>query len=564
MSGTDVHFEVFFKKTRKDAWKLIEAFPGRDDAIAAAKSLMGSAPDGSVRVSKETYDEASATFNGVTVFSEGGDAFKHPKRDEPPELPCQGPADLFKGHARETMARALGGWLGRANVVPLELLHRPDLVEKLEASDTELQHAVQKVALAHASSTGGSGPHFVKTLNKLVQQLIEKVHVDARKRKTPTLKAGHEADTFASMGAQADRETQVNAALAFALKKTTDWEAKLTRLLEIAEGVVAGGKDTAWALEPLGEFLAEVMAVRAAQGAFTGKGATLGDELNALTDVFAGVTDGPGVLSPVGETMARFFRKKRFKDARNVLARRILADLKGNKRLYAQNFDAEVELNRSLAERLIMHGVPMLSVEDISEAFVIRSGRLLEPDAIQGYLSTCKDPHEQLQRLVALEDNIVGDHNKRKLASYVRGQLGTHVVERHYCSGDAPPLTRIAAVAEIAQGVAKAGFDAADKLEIAGKLDTLTLEIDQRGNVLEGLWRRKGPPLDVGIGLLRLVARGVFPEGRLREDAIGKAKLLIASPAARQVLEAGGAETVAKAKELGDLMRVLSAEKKAA
>ena len=67
---------------------------------------------------------------------------------------CLGPQDLYAPHARELIGRVLEDWLGRNGVTAFELLHRPDLVERLEASGVELQHAIQKVAIPESQATG--------------------------------------------------------------------------------------------------------------------------------------------------------------------------------------------------------------------------------------------------------------------------------------------------------------------------------------------------------------------------------------------------------------------------
>ena len=60
---------------------------------------------------------------------------------------CAGPAELYSPHARALIGRVLEDWLRREGVTAFELLHRPDVAERLEAAGVELQHAIQKVAV---------------------------------------------------------------------------------------------------------------------------------------------------------------------------------------------------------------------------------------------------------------------------------------------------------------------------------------------------------------------------------------------------------------------------------
>ena len=57
---------------------------------------------------------------------------------EPTEPLCVSPQDLYTCHARERIGRLLEVWLERQAATPFELLHRPDLVEALEATSAHL------------------------------------------------------------------------------------------------------------------------------------------------------------------------------------------------------------------------------------------------------------------------------------------------------------------------------------------------------------------------------------------------------------------------------------------
>ena len=94
-----------------------------------------------VRVTKETLDEESMEFRSITLLTRGAadEPKTKPARDPAAGPACNGPADLYLPPARETIQRVLDDWLRRQRVTPFELLHRPDLAEKLEAAGMEMQ-----------------------------------------------------------------------------------------------------------------------------------------------------------------------------------------------------------------------------------------------------------------------------------------------------------------------------------------------------------------------------------------------------------------------------------------
>lgn len=104
-------------------------------------------------------------------------------------LPCLTPDDLSNAAARDTIRRVLDNWLERQQVTPMELLHRPDLVEMLETGGTEMQHAVQKVAVASAKEGDSSVHAYVKQLNELVGKALTRVYQDGRAGKLPKFPA---------------------------------------------------------------------------------------------------------------------------------------------------------------------------------------------------------------------------------------------------------------------------------------------------------------------------------------------------------------------------------------
>src|SRR5690606_19723061 len=91
---------------------------------------------------------------------------------------CVAPNDLYSAHARDRIGRLLEGWLARHHATPFELLHRPDLVEELDASGIELQHAIQKIAVPEAQDRGLSVHELMRTFQGLVERAIQRLLKD--------------------------------------------------------------------------------------------------------------------------------------------------------------------------------------------------------------------------------------------------------------------------------------------------------------------------------------------------------------------------------------------------
>src|SRR3974390_1124900 len=148
MALAQVHYAIYVRPSPGAPWKLQMAGENRAQVVATAETLFAEGHVAAVRVSKETLDPETREFQSTGVLSRSkADAGQKPKVTEDREPLCVTPQDLYSPLALNRIGRVLGGWLARNRATPFELLHRPDLVELLDAAGTELQHALQKIAV---------------------------------------------------------------------------------------------------------------------------------------------------------------------------------------------------------------------------------------------------------------------------------------------------------------------------------------------------------------------------------------------------------------------------------
>src|ERR1700743_2082490 len=138
-----VHYELFVRHVPGAPWKLEMASEDRAHTLESAELLFAEGRVAAVKVHKETLDPFTREFMSVSILSRGKtEAVKQRKPVEDREPLCVSPSDLYSLHARDRIGRLLENWLAREHATPFELLHRGDLVEKLDAANNELQHAV--------------------------------------------------------------------------------------------------------------------------------------------------------------------------------------------------------------------------------------------------------------------------------------------------------------------------------------------------------------------------------------------------------------------------------------
>jgi len=565
MSG-ETHFEIFFKKNRKAEWALFDAKPLRDDAIKLASALMAENKEGSVKVTKEKFDPVDRVFKSVAVFEDGAEkqGYVAEKTGEA-QLPCLTPEDLTKPHARETIRRVLSSWLERVSCIPMELLHRPDLVEKLEDSGTELQHAVQKVAVASAQGSDASSHGYVKQLNELVQKSLERIYQDGRKDKLASYPDGKSFDVVAAEFHAAGGSTYaLRSAMVDRLKKENSYSAKLDVLLEMSDTLPADDDAREYARAEVDSCLSEVISFDKGFEAMLGTRKDLGETVERLTCLYDG-DFGADALNLAPSTSKRMAKKINTNDldaCRMVIAKTLLKDLERPTRLRPTSIKAEVRLLRELAQKLVMGSGNILPIDALNMAFTARSSRLLTPDNIDELLKHSRDPNEEIDRLVKLEENLVGEANKKKLAGYIRQILTSHNTESFYVRGPDKPLERLASLTAHQGRVLKGSYPAEDKEELSKALDKMGMKVIDETKILNAVEGGNRPALDKATAFLKLATAGALPQGNCSADAQARALRHLKSQSGLN--EAQDADTKHKLRAIQSMLGQIAAQQKAA
>ena len=390
----------------------------RELAITMAQELMAAEKATGVKVIKETYNDDTGDYLTLKIFEEGHNQVKVQvaQEDAPHALPCFKPDDLYSYHARATMSRLLVDFLARNKVTITELIHRADMLEKLEATGTLYQHAIQKVAVAQAASTTTPVQQIVKSLNELTTQAFNRVYRDQRKGLFPDPQPNQFAELAGKLFGQGDAAYIFNGALAKHLKEAQGWDEKILMLITIMGGAPKEEGPRKLVLSSVDAILAEILNGSAALHELMGKSENLAGALSKLAALFLG--KAPENAKDGLAALTQNFAADSLPEACTAVANRIVAEFKSNKRLCPESIVDELKALRSIANRIVMGVGKYLSHEDLVAAFTLRSKRLVTQESLGQYIIDAA-PDEKIERLLFVEDNIIGLENKRQLASYI-------------------------------------------------------------------------------------------------------------------------------------------------
>lgn len=549
-----VHYEVYIRKTAPAPWSLQMATEDRAHAIQTAEELLDDKRAAAVRVTKETLDPDTMAFNSVTVLTRGAPEVQHkrvvPEDEAGPR--CGSPQDLYAPMARDQIGRVLEDWLNRQGVTAFELLHRPDLAEKLEASGVELQHAIQKIAVPESQAVGQPVHDLVRHYQKLADRAIERLLLAGRKNQFPDLENHSLADLAHRLAGQADRAFIMGGVISGALKGARGGRARLDRLMDLAGRAPMEGPPRAMVMVPIEQVMCELFAARTNLADVLGPALDQGASLAAVVRMVAPrevaalinqdarlalqvpVVEGPAAR--LGERVAA----GEFPLLSAALARMVVRELMSPRRLRPNDAAGEIDILRTLAMTLTATAGRLLTLEEVQTAFNERSKAIVTADFVAAYVKTCTTVLCEAEALTRLCENVTGLANKRAAARWLSACIGSlrFEGEMRAASADQTAAQKLGILANLTRAVRGCGLIERDETEIVSAIGAVGGAVEAEARIVAMLARAPAPlPQKLSV-LLRMAAGETAPPGPAADRAKAEAIKLFRAPDNRAALAA--------------------------
>lgn len=524
MSSKSTHYEVFVRKEKYGAWTMLGAQYDRTKSIDEAKSILKQGGAVAVRVLKETFDEKTGDFRSLRVFQDGATEDPPKSKDKGGkseiQLPCFKPEDLYSMHARRTIARLLRPALSRWRITPTELMHHAPHINRLEQAGTELQHAIQKMAVKHAGATGQPVQPMMLKLNELVDKAISRVLIDSQANLFPDIRKAGFGKICEVLKGKQNVIYVLNGAIAAHIDGADSWRQKLALILDLIDEVPPKGKMRDKALNTIDSLIAEMLSGNAALGDLLGDQKDLGHALLLITDLFLGKVDNSDKSIARGvRTLSKLFSEGQLLESRIAIAKRILSEISSVRRLCPTSIDEEIKICRLLANRMVLGQGSLISADEILDAFTTRSKQFVMADRVDAYLASCDTAYERMEKLLDLEENIVGTANKRAVGKFFLGLMSSPRTEQYFLGNKEPVSNRLTQLTTIQRRVMKSNFQENNQESMLDGIDRIANEIEERSGMLKSIKLRKISPAEKAFILLRLLTSSVIPEGQLSEKA---------------------------------------------
>ncbi|NBB52599.1 hypothetical protein GVN24_30415 [Rhizobium sp. CRIBSB] len=558
-----VHYEVFIRKTPPSPWTLLMATEERQVAIDSAEETLRELRAAAVRVTKETLDPRTMEFSSTTLLTKGAPEVQRKQKavEEHTGPRCNQPGDLYAPQARELISRVLDDWLVRQNITAFELLHRPDLAEKLDASGVELQHAIQKVAVPESQASGRPVHDLMRHYQKLADQAVERVIGAGRRKMFPTLAERSLGEIANTLMGTPDRAFIMGGVISGALTGLRGGRARLDRLMDLADQAPTGGAPQAQVMVVIEQIACELLAVRANLADVLGPALDQGASLAAVVrmiaprEVEALIAHDPKIdlqvpaLEGPAARLAERLQRGELPLLVSVLSRMVLRELMSPRRLRPRDPAGEIDILRILATTLTATGGRLLTLEEIQAGFTERSKNIVTADFVTAYVAECETVMGEAERLTRLCVNVTGPGNKRSAGRWLAACVTSLRFEMEQRQATIPTAQRLAVLAGLQREVRGAGLPEPELEQVTVAIGKVGGAIEADARIVAQIGRATASPQQKLNVLLRLAAGESAPLGPVSERARAEVMRLMRAPETRAAL-AAAPETLAPIKGL--------------
>jgi hypothetical protein len=321
-------------------------------------------------------------------------------------------------------------------------------------------------------------------------------------------------------------------------------------------------------LHAIEEPLAEIIGSRAGMADLLGTSDDLGSTLAAMTRLTGGAQVEALIrmqaqvracmpeLSGTAKRLSDWLSGDHFAPVRASIAKRVLKELNGVRRLKPNDAEAEIEFLRALAMSLTAAAGRILPAEDIQAAFTVRSKTLLNGEFIEALLGRDRSAREEVTILIRLAENVMGAVNKRQAARWLSANITALRFEKELRQGPDTAVSKLAALAVLQRTVCRSGLVREDYEPLCAKLGELGAQVESDARLVTMLVRAPAPLAQRLSLLVRLAMGEAGPTGPVADKARLEALKLARAPEAR--------EELAASPETMDLLKGLVQQKAAA
>ena len=232
-------------------------------------------------------------------------------------------------------------------------------------------------------------------------------------------------------------------------------------------------------------------------------------------------------LTAGAKRLASWLATEDFQSVRVSIIKRVVQELTGPRRLRPTDPKGEIEVMRALAMTLTSAATDILPLDDVQEAFTIRSKMLVTGDFVESFLKGADSAREEAESLTWLVENVIGAANKRQAARYLSAAVGGLRFESELRAACESPATRLRHLSILQKGAARAGLAPDDYKPIQTKLGEIGGLVEADGRIVAQLSKGPAALIDRLTLLLQMAVGDAAPLGPAADRAKAEALRLV-------------------------------------
>lgn len=248
MSNSETHFELQGRKG--SSWTIIEVFDDQDEALERAKRIWDSAQYEGIKLTKESFNQATNLFICRQLFHRGEEKTVSKFAQSKNVVPCSSVDSLYNGTGRYTIWEIMFTTLQDAALTPTELLYNRKHYDRLHKHGGKVLGAVQRVA-----SVGGSDKSIHKRILKLWEVIDEAVtRVSNVESMVPALEMGRLLPIIQQLEDHPRKKFLLTKSIVDYIAPAVTMEDKFGRV-----AIFLNGKRPDWAMAILDQLISEML-----------------------------------------------------------------------------------------------------------------------------------------------------------------------------------------------------------------------------------------------------------------------------------------------------------------
>jgi hypothetical protein len=204
---------------------------------------------------------------------------------------------------------------------------------------------------------------------------------------------------------------------------------------------------------------------------------------------------------------------------RAAVARRVVRELTGPRRLRPASAEGEIKVMRALAMALTAAAGALLPLDDVQEAFTLRSRMLVTSDFVEVYLGAERSAKDEAEAMIWLVENVIGGANKRQAGRYLAAGVSALRFEKEFRNGPESASVKLQALAALQKAVGRGGLAPEDFAPIQSKIGDVGAMVEADARLVATLVKAPAPPVQKLMLLLRLATGEAAPIGPAADRA---------------------------------------------